>query len=111
MVLTSADMTGSPALTIWPNSGSAPRQKTPAECAAAEHTPTGRVAMTSDAVILGIVIFSGVCRPQSLIGLRRMNHRTSAYSVQTASCIVETVIVKPPYLPPTAVRAIVLYWL
>ena len=111
MVLTRADITGSPALTICPKSGSAPRQKTPAECAAAEQKPTGIVAMRSAPVILGNFIDSGSCRPQSLIGLMRMSQRRSAYTVQTPSCIVDTVIVRPPCLPPAAVSAIVLYWL
>ena len=104
-------MTGSPALTIWPKSGSAPRQKTPAECAAAEQNPTGAVSMRSLMESLGKVILSGSWRPQILIGLIRMIQRRSAYRVHTPSCIVDTVMVRPPYLPPTAVSAIVLYWL
>ena len=65
----------------------------------------------SDFVIFGTFIRSGVCSPHSLIGLTETTHSTSAYSVHTPSCIVDTVIVSPPVLPPTAESAIVLYWL
>merc|ERR1712091_421028 len=63
----------------------------------------------SDAVDFGSDCLSGAWRPQSLTGLRPMSQRMSAYAAQTPSCIVDTVMVMPAVLPPTASSAPLLY--
>merc|ERR1719258_568552 len=64
--------------------------------------------MRSSLLNFGTSIFSGICRPHSLIGFILLSQRRPAYSVHTPSCMVETVMVRPPYLPPTAASASVL---
>mmetsp|Transcript_22268 Transcript_22268/g.69712 ORF Transcript_22268/g.69712 Transcript_22268/m.69712 type:complete len:227 (-) Transcript_22268:2-682(-) len=109
MVLTMAESTGSPALTIWPKSGSPPSAKTDDECAAAAQKPTGRVLTTSAEVEAGRGCESGHWRPHSLTGFEPTSHRKPAYAAHTPSCMVETVIVMPARFPPTESRAALLY--
>ena len=77
-MLTIALMTGSPALTIWPKSGSPPRANTDEECAAAAQKPTGTVLMMSSFVDLGSACLSGAWKPQSLTGFKPMTHKIKA---------------------------------
>ena len=64
-MLTSAEKTGSPALTIWPNETEpAFSASTDAECAAAEQKATGIILKRSLALILGVFCRVGATRPQ-----------------------------------------------
>ena len=64
-MLTSAEKTGSPALTIWPNETEpAFSASTDAECAAAEQKATGSILTRSEAVIFGGACFVGAAKPQ-----------------------------------------------
>ena len=69
------------------------------------------VLMKSLKVIFGKGWLSGACRPNSFTGFRRITHNTIAYSAQTPSCIVDTVMVRPACLPPAAFNAPELYCL
>ena len=88
---------------------SPPSAKTDALCAAAAQKPTGMVLRMSVNLVPGSFWRSGVWRPQSLMGLKLSTQSTIAYAAQTPSCIVDTVMVMPAVLPPTASSAPLLY--
>ena len=94
---------------ICPNNGSPPKANTVAACAPAAQNASGMLLIKSAFVTCGTSCLTGICNPNNLAGFSFIAHVIMAYTRHIPSCIVATVMVKPEVLPPTAVRAAVLY--